>query len=145
MKKLLASVVAVGLAFAVGCENKSPPGGPGATIDNKNADRSMTFKVNPPGHVTLKQGEQKEARIAIDRGKNFKEDVTLTFDAPKGIEVKPRSITIKAGDKETAVQVHADKDAPLGNKNPVTVKATPTKGEPTSVNMDVKVEAGHAP
>ena len=30
MKKLLASMVAVTLALAVGCENKSPQGGPGA-------------------------------------------------------------------------------------------------------------------
>ena len=145
MKKLLASVVALGLAFAIGCENKSPPGGPGATSDNKTADKGMTFKINPPSSVTMKQGEEKEVKITINRGKNFKEDVKLTFDAPKGLSVKPDSITIKAGDTEADVKVHADKDAPLGKKNIVTCKATPTKGEATSADIDVKVEVGNAP
>src|SRR5262249_4547441 len=133
MKKLLASVVAVGLAFAIGCENKSPPGGPGATGDNKTADRAATFKINRPNSVPLKQGEDKEIRIAVDRGKDMKEDVTLTFDTPKGLHVKPDKITIRAADKEAAVKVHADKDAAL-DKNTITAKATPAKGQATSSN-----------
>lgn len=145
MKKLLASVVALGLAFAIGCENKSPPGGPGATGNNKTSDRALTFKINPPGSVTLKQGEEKEIRVKVDRGKEFKQDVTLKFENPKGISVKPESITVKAGDTEAAVKVHADKDAPLGDKNVVRVVATPEKGEATNANIDVKVEVGQAP
>jgi uncharacterized membrane protein len=145
MKKLLACVVALGLAFAIGCENKSPPGGPGATGNNKTSEKGLTFKINPPTGVTLKQGEEKEVRIKVDRGKEFKQDVTLKFENPKGIHMKPESITVKAGETEAAVKVHADKDAPLGDKNVVGVVATPEKGESTKANMDVKVEVGQAP
>lgn len=140
MKKLLACVVALGLAFAIGCENKSPPGGPGATGDNRTQDRKSTFKVSAP-NVTLKQGEVKEERVKVDRGKDFKDDVTLKFEAPKGLKIIPDSITVKGGETEAVVKVQADNDAPLGDHNKVRVHATPAKGEATSADFDVKVEA----
>ncbi len=146
MKKLLAGVMALGLVFVIGCENnKSAPGGPGATADNKSQKSSDTFKIVAPGKTELKQGEEKEVKIKVDRGKDFKEDVTLTFETPKGIHMAPDRITVKGGETEAAIKVKADNDAPLGDHNNVKVLATPAKGTATSQNFDVKVDPGKAP
>ena len=115
MKKLLASMVAVTLALAVGCENKSPKGGPGANPPKASAD---TFTVHAPGTAMgLKQGDKQEAKLSVDRGKDFKEDVTLKFEAPKGIAVEPESKVVPAGEKELAVKVSADSRRDRGQTN----------------------------
>jgi uncharacterized membrane protein len=142
MKKLLAGMLAFGLTFAIGCEHKSAPGGPGA-VDNKTQTRSITFKIIAPGKTELKQGEEKEVRVKVDRGKDFKEDVTLKFETPKGIHVDREQITVRPGEDFAAVKVKADKDAPIGD-NSVNVKATPQHGESTEMKFDVKVDRGAA-
>jgi uncharacterized membrane protein len=93
--------------------------------------------------TTLKQGETKEVKVSIDRGKEFQENVKLSFEpSGKGIKVEPASPEIKAGEKEeTAIKVTADKDAPLGDHT-IKVTGTPEKGEKTSVDLKVTVEKG---
>jgi uncharacterized membrane protein len=145
MKRVLA-VCVLGLVAALGC-NQSEPGGPGAhTTGNKNpltgAPKHETFKIDAPAMATtVKQGDQKEVSVTVDRSKDFKEDVTLTFAADKGVHVSPASHTVKASDSDTKVKVmvEADKTAPIGEAK-VHVTATPQTGEATSVDFKVNVK-----
>jgi uncharacterized membrane protein len=150
MKKFLLGFVAVALV-AVGCENKSPPGGPGANPKPGGANTTArgqggdTFKLENPGSMTLKQGEQIEQTLKIDRGDNFKQPVTLTFDnLPKGVTMVPASIEIQSGNSQARVAVKAANDAPTGEHD-VTVVAKPQTGAQVEGKLKVKVErGGHA-
>jgi uncharacterized membrane protein len=152
------AVLGLGLLLAVflGCENKSPPGGPGATGTNRSpatgtASRTSTttvgtpedtFQVETPGMATsLKQGESKTIHVKISRGKNFAQDVKLAFSgAPMGVKITPADNEIRASANEVAVTVEAAKDAALG-EHTITVTGTPTKGgaeTSTTFKIDVK-------
>src|SRR5206468_921827 len=101
MKKLLTSLIAVTLAVAVGCESKSPPGGPGAQKTDTGATKTArgqsaeTFKMVKPSTVDLKQAEAKEVELKIDRGKTFNETVKITFEnLPDGVTMEPPAAEI---------------------------------------------------
>ena len=134
------------LMVCLGC-NQSEPGGPGARrTDNKNpvtgAPKNETFRISAPAMETsVKQGEEKEISISVDRSKDFKQDVTLTLKPDKGITVTPSSTTVKAEDKDTKVKVKvaADKEAPIGEAT-VHVTAEPESGESTSADFKVNVK-----
>jgi len=140
MKKLFAALATVGLAFAVGCSNESPPSGPGAGKDkDKPKDSANTFTLKAPATDTdLKQGETKEVKVSISRGKDFKEDVTLKYDVPAGVKVDGPG-AIKAGEGEAVLKVSADKDAAEGKKT-VTVTGKPATGDAVSTKFDVDVK-----
>ena len=151
MKKLLAFGLITALS-TLGCEgNKSEPGGPGANAV-KNNPRSQvptdvkrdTFKVKGPMDFSLKQGEQKDATITVDRDKNFKGDVTLKLSTEgKGITITPSSETVQASDPDTKAKftVAAAKDAAIAD-HIVTITATPSEGAPTTATFKVTVKAG---
>ena len=80
----------------------------------------------------------KDVKVVRTGGKD-KEDVKLTFEAPKGIKVEPNPLTVKASDKEEAsVKVTVDKEAALG-EHEIKVTGTPAKGKETSVSFKVEV------
>ena len=94
--------------------------------------------------TTLKQGDTKEVKLTVDRGKDFHEDVVLSFTAPTGITVDPMSHTVAAADsKDVSVKITAAKDAPVGEHD-VKVTGTPKTGNATSVMIKVKVEKSDA-
>jgi uncharacterized membrane protein len=146
MKRACAVLITSALMVFLGC-NQSEPGGPGARrTDNKSpvtgSPKNETFRVSVPAtEPSLKQGEQKEVDIAVNRSKDFKQDVTLTFKGDKGVTVTPPSATVKASDKDTTVKVKvaAEKDAPVGEAT-VQVTAKPETGDPTSAEFKVKVK-----
>lgn len=146
MKRACAVLIASVLMVSLGC-NQSEPGGPGARrTDNKNpvtgSPKNETFRISAPStETTLKQGEQKEVDVTVDRSKDFKQDVTLTFKGDKGVTITPSSATVKASDKDTTVKVKvaAEKDAPVGDAT-VHVTAKPETGDSTSANFKVKVK-----
>ena len=134
MKTAFAIMMTLALAVS-GCTTASPRGG-GAT-------REAGFKVEVPYMTTdIKQGEALNVTVTLDRGEYFKQDVKLTAEAPsKGVDVKLLSSRVKASDRpEVQLQITADKDAALG-EYPVTIKAVPEKGAPTSAEFNVKVIA----
>ena len=131
---ILSAVVAVAL---IGC-NSSERGGK-VTEDTKGSE---TFKLKGPATgTTIKQGDKQTVKLTIDRGKNFKQDVALTVDAPpKGLAVTLEPTTVKASDAETATAtVTAAADAPVG-EHTFTVKATPAKGNAVDIGVKVTVE-----
>ena len=89
--------------------------------------------------TTIHQGESKDVKIGIDRGKNFDGDVTLNFsDEPKGVMVESGNPVIKHGDKEASVTLKAAPDAALGDFT-VKVQGHPTSGPDANSEFKIKV------
>lgn len=151
MKKLgiLLTMTAVSM---IGCGQESEPGGPGAAArtgangsangDRKAADDKRTFTVTVPGTtVDVDRGEEEEVTISLDRGDEFNETVTLTIEAPAGLNVAQRTVEMAAGQDEVKVRIRADAAARLGEHS-VMVKATPKTGK--AVDQSFKIEVNEA-
>jgi uncharacterized membrane protein len=143
-------MICVCLTLQLGCQNRSSPGGPGASGSNSGSNNPLagtadnTFKITtPPTSTSLAQGEKKDVTIGISRGKNFDQDVKLVVSgAPEGVKLDPSTTTLKAGSSESHVAVEASKGAALG-EHTITVKATPTReGPDTSTTFTINVKKG---
>jgi hypothetical protein len=134
MKTAFVGLAAAALLTFAGC-NEGTPGGPGVTNPSPAREqpsfgqRAGTFKLSAPVmSTTLHQGESKDVKIGIDRGKDFDESVTLAFsEEPKGVTVESPSPVIKRGDTEATVVLKASPDASLGDFT-VKVMGHPTTG-----------------
>ncbi len=143
MKRLFAVLFALAAPSLVGC-NRGVSGGPGVT-DSSGKKTSFgqvnnTFNLNTPLMSTsIIQGETKAVSIAIQRGNNFDEDVTLSFaDLPKGVTFNPARPVIKHGDTEAKLTLQATNAAALGDFG-VSVTGHPTKGSDAVVVFRVNV------
>src|SRR5438128_731939 len=94
--RFLCSGLLIGLVAVFGCKRESEKGGPGAgtttqraSQDNRGAEESSqdTFAVEVPRGTKVQQGQRKEINITLDVGKQFKQDVKISFKAPKGIKM----------------------------------------------------------
>lgn len=133
MRRVL-SLAALAAVFAVGC-NKSPEGGTPGT--------SSSFKLaGPTTSTTIKQDNAESVKLSLDRGKDFKQAVKLAATSPSDkVKAELNKNEFKPGDPADAVlKVSVAKDAPLG-KHVIKVTGTPEGGTPTSVDVEVKVEA----
>ena len=145
MKSLMTAAMVLTLAALTGC-TQGEPGGPGtAAAPEKQATVGQTddtFNLSVPlTSTSLQQGGQTEATIAINRAKNFDEDVTLHFaDVPQGVTIEPASPAIKHGDENVKVMFKAGDGAALGD---FTVKVTghPTNGSDALVDFKLGVVA----
>ena len=137
MKKVIViSVVLTLVLAAVSIGKDSPKGG--------SVGKGEGFKIDVPSKTKLKQGETQTVNIKLQRGKSFKQDVTLQIEAAEGISVDPAKVVVKAGDEpDVKLTITVSKDAALGEYK-VSVTGTPTTGEPTSVEFKVKVIAPEA-
>jgi len=99
-----------------------------------------TFTLDMPNLSThVKQGEAKNISVSIKRGKNFAQDVAMSFgDMPKGVTVEPASPTIKASDTEVKLTVKAADDAAVGDFT-IKVKGHPTTGADSENDLKVTV------
>jgi uncharacterized membrane protein len=136
MKRILMTAMLLAAAGVIGC-NQSERGG-------KTSDRtpgSSTFRVNAPvTATTIKQGDKHTVKLTVDRGKDFKEAVTLKADPSTGLSVDLDPKKVKPGDPETVTAtVSVGKEAALGDHK-VKVTATPETGNATEVEFKVKVE-----
>ena len=102
------------------------------------------FKISAPTFdIKLQQGEVQEVTISVERGESFKQDVTLEIKLTKGegLKLDPTKVVVKAADKsDVQITITASKDAVIG-EHVITVIGTPTTGEPTSMEFNVKVMA----
>jgi uncharacterized membrane protein len=132
MKKLLCIGV-VALAAAVGC-NVSGTGG-----DPTNA--KGTFRLEGPTVATaIKQGDSQSVKVSIvAKGSDFKQDVKLKAEAPKGVTVDLPPV-LKASDKEVEMKVTVAADAPTGDEK-IHIIGTPAEsGNPVPLDITVKIE-----
>jgi uncharacterized membrane protein len=102
------------------------------------------FKIAVPTFDTkMKQGETQSVIISLERGESFKQDVTLEIKLFKGegLTFDPAKVLVKASDKpDVQLKITALKDAAVGDYK-VYVTGTPTTGEATSTEFNVKVVA----
>lgn len=102
------------------------------------------FKIAVPTFGTkIKQGETQSVAISLKRGESFKQDVTLEIKLFKGksLTFEPAKIVVKADDNpDLQIMITALNDANLGEYK-VFVIGTPTTGEATSTEFNVKVVA----
>lgn len=131
------------LATVTGC-NQGTPGGPGtATPPAEQATVGQTddtFNLSVPLMAsTLQQGGKVEVTLGIKRAKNFDQDVALNFvDLPAGVTLDPASPTIKHGDADSKIMIHAtDKVIPGDYK--VKVTGHPTKGSDAVVEFKLSI------
>jgi len=105
--------------------------------------RLPEFRSDPTFATTIKQGETQSVAISLERGDAFKQEVSLEIKLAKGegITFDPAGILIKAGDKpDVQLAIAVPKDAALG-EYVIAVTGTPTTGEATSTEFNVKVVA----
>jgi hypothetical protein len=134
MKTLIAICMMLALMAGSGCQSTKVSGQGGIVPVNEE------FNITVPASNTVKQGAETTIAVSLNRGAYFKRDVQLDIQA-EGIRVTPSNVLIKASDKpDVKLHIAADRDAALG-EYPVSVKGTPTIGEPTSIKFTVKVVA----
>jgi len=139
------------LVALAGCGGGGTPGGPGANGDGGDGGSRFgtadeTFKIDVPFLSTkVTQGESTTAEISLNRGTNFDEDVTLTFDkVPKGVTIKPDEAKISASEKGVTITIAAAAKAALGDFT-VKVIGKPTKGADASHELKLTVNAKEPP
>lgn len=135
MKTASAIVLMLALTVVSGCytvQSKSAEGG--STL------KGESFKISVPYFKTkIKQGETRTVSISLKRGDYFRQDVKLGIEAADGISVEPAKILIKGSDSpDVQLMITASRNAALGEYR-VYVTGTPTTGEATSTEFDVKV------
>jgi uncharacterized membrane protein len=135
MKKAIAITIVLTLVLAVvsGCyESNSQKGGSVLVGED--------FKISVPYFNTkVKQGEVKSVTVSLKRGEYFKQDVKLQIKASTGISVDPTYVLVKASDQpDVQLRISAAKNSALGGYL-VSVTGTPTTGEATSTEFNVKV------
>ena len=135
MKKVIAITIVLSLVLAaVSSCTDSPKGG--------SVGQGEGFNIAAPTFdVKVKQGEPQTLTIKLQRGESFKQDVKLQIEAAEGISVDPAKVIVKASDKpDVQLMITVPKNATPGEYK-VSVTGTPTTGEPTSVEFNVKVVA----
>ncbi|HEX5271044.1 MAG TPA: hypothetical protein VFW33_11170 [Gemmataceae bacterium] len=153
MKTFCTGLVLLALAALVGCtgsdgsgSGSAKVGGPGATVSSDRGGSLLgpkegEFKLDPPKlSTTIKQGASDVITIGISRGKNFDEDVALSFEkVPDHVTLDPKAPVIKKGDKDAKVTVKVADDAGLGDHE-ITVVGKPTKGPEATNTFKIKID-----
>jgi uncharacterized membrane protein len=140
MKNVIAITIMLTLVLAAVSNGADSPKG-GSVVKGEG------FNISVPTFATeVKQGETQNVTIKLQRGDSFKQDVKLEIKLSKGdgITFDPAKVTVKASDKpDVQIKITAPKNTALGEYK-VSVTGTPTTGEPTSVEFNVKVIAPEA-
>jgi hypothetical protein len=132
---LLAAITVFG-----GC-NQGTSGGPGAAdppVTERMGQTDDTFSLTLPS-LALNQGETKTIAVAIKRGDNFSEDVSLKLSGlPTGVTFTPSDPVISRDISDMELAFNATNDAALGDFT-VQVTGHPTKGAEAVTEMKVNV------
>ena len=130
MKTAIALLTACFFLTALGCESRR-----GGTMSIGEG-----FRIDTPTPDTIvAQGTTQSVTVSLNRGQQFKHDVTLETRASKGITVDPTKVVIKASAfPDVQLKITAPKDAALGEYK-IYLKGTPDIGESTSTEFTVKV------
>ena len=146
--KTLTTLIAMGAAVALyGCSQDSTPGGPGTALPESEkpmigqTDNTFTLEV-PMIATSVKQGEMDTVSIGIDRGTNFSQDVSLSFDnIPTGVTIEPARAAIPKTEEEVELTVHASMDAALGDFI-VKVTGQPDAGAAAMADLSITIAKG---
>jgi hypothetical protein len=132
MRKWFTLVVAVAVMGFVGCSG-------GSEKKTEVKTEKGTFVFNAPKDVTLKQGEEKEITLSIDR-KDYKDEVAFDFDKlPDGVSVSKGEKSIEKGQDEVKLMLKAADDAKEIKDQVVKVKPS-AAGTKSEVQFKLSVE-----
>jgi hypothetical protein len=136
MKRLCASLGALGLVVLAGCPSRSTgPGGP-------TGKESFVLKA-PKGPVEVLRGGEKAVKITVERKAGFKEEIKLSAEvapADKGVKASIKPETLKPVDESAELTIEAEERAAAAEYK---VKVTGTAGSSTgSTTVTVKVPGG---
>lgn len=143
MRKLLVLILFGGL-LALGCSQPSKPGTKKGTEAPKKTEPAKTEPAKGDmGEITLELvavevEEGKDAAVEIKiKGKGYKEEVVIVFDAKdaEGVKVDPAEVKVKPGDESAKVKVSLDKEKKGGK---VKVTATGKDVKEFKGDFDVK-------
>jgi uncharacterized membrane protein len=132
----------MGLMGLIGCE-QGTPGGSGTTGEQPLYGQAEdTFNLSVPlMSSSLQQGESADAKIGINRAKNFDQDVSIKFDdLPKGVTVEPTNPKLASSETDVNVTFKAGDEAPIGDFN-VKVTGHPTEGSDAQVEFKLTIVA----
>jgi hypothetical protein len=108
-------------------------------LDSKDLD----FKLLTPPKVTLKEGEPKEIKIAVARGKEFDEAVNIELKVGKGFIVEPASFELDPSTKEVTAKIGMEEDS---DQEEGTITVTATGGDKShKTTIRVEMEASDTP
>jgi uncharacterized membrane protein len=143
MKTAWITLISAALVGLIGCDTNDHAGGPGATRNTSKpviGQRPETFSLTAPIMATsIKQGESKKITIGIDRGKNFDQDVKVSFkNVPEGIVIEPATFSIKHSDEDAKVTLKAANEAAVGEFT-VQVTGTPASGAASTTELKINV------
>ena len=132
------------------CDYNRNSAGSGGRLERQDSPKGGSvgngegFRIDVPTFETMvKQGETQSVTISLERGESFKQDVKLEIKLSKGegITFDPANVLVKVSDEpDVQLTITVPKDTDLGEYI-VSVTGTPTTGEPTSVEFNVKVVA----
>lgn len=88
--------------------------------------------------VRLPRGGAAPLRIVVNRGVNFRQEIILTVQTPKGVTVAPVAQTLGQDTREAVVTLRADSYVPPGMLT-VEVVASPERGAPARLKVPVEV------
>jgi uncharacterized membrane protein len=131
--RILLSFAALSVIAIAGCQQSSEGGTPGTRAN---------FKIEGPMTAeTIKQGSQDTIELSINRGSDFKKDVSLKADAPDKIKAQLSKSMVKASEETGfTMTVSVDKEAPIAD-HVIKVIGTPEGGgSPTSLDVKIKVD-----
>lgn len=159
-KWIASTLTVVMLVGLVGC-GRGNPGGPGASTTSTTERTSQddrgqttttesrttatesdrTFTLGPPILATrMKQGETRQVAISINRGRNFDENVDLTFEnVPNGVTIAPSKMAVARSEKEAKINVTATDNAPVGTFN-IRVVGHPQSGADASNEFKITID-----
>lgn len=134
MRTAVVTLVLLVTASLSGCAATSPRGG--------GASAAAGFTVSVPGAaVSLRPGQSRDVRIAVNRGHRFEQAVAVGIRASDGVAVDPNNLLFRHGSRSrAAVRVTADPRANAGDYR-VYVRGTPEAGAATAVEFLVRVTA----
>jgi hypothetical protein len=139
MWRILPVLLIVVAGNSVGC-GKGKEGGPGADKGKgvlNPSDDSFTLTTS---NASLAQGESKTTSVGIKRGKNFDQDVKLSFSGvPAGVSIKPAQGQIKKSETETNITIEASREAALGTHD-ITVTGKPSEGKEGTNTFQITVK-----
>lgn len=144
MKKILCSMLAVGLIGLVGCKEGTSQAPPKAgQVGDQTKPRKLS--VTSPGGQVVMQDQTDELTVSVTR-ENLTSPVSVELrDLPNGVKVTTQDMTIPAGKDSITVTIKADSNATVAKDHVVKVaaKAKDEKDLPeaiTDFKLDVKAK-----
>jgi methionine-rich copper-binding protein CopC len=137
-----AIAVAALLLMSLGCAKQTPSAGPGSDNGNgdTSADPSRVFSLGlPRGEVHVSQGSDVKLKVEVNRGSQFMEGVTVSFEPPAGLSVNPPETKVDKEGKNLEVVLMAGAELEP-DEYQITVVGRSEDGHETSGKIDITVD-----